>query len=191
MYSLVMNCETRAVFPTPESPSITTRYLEISSISSLSLLSATPCPLQQEPSKGDLSPETLLFLQNKGEEKISTVARLIQTANLQRTTAVYTTLLIYSTPVRWLTSRRNLLINSPIDHATHPLNQLLRRWFNYRCNRCNRFTEIEDRTCIHEFGVPTTAWIFPFPIVQVTCKQLSAPPEFTLCAFFSNVAKSD
>lgn len=27
MYSDVINCETRAVLPTPESPSITTRYL--------------------------------------------------------------------------------------------------------------------------------------------------------------------
>lgn len=28
MYSEVINCDTRAVFPQPESPSITTRYLE-------------------------------------------------------------------------------------------------------------------------------------------------------------------
>lgn len=66
MYSLVMNWETRAVFPTPESPRSTTRYLDTSSISSLSVLSApTPCPLQQEPSNGDLSPETLLFLEKQ------------------------------------------------------------------------------------------------------------------------------
>lgn len=60
MYSLVMNCETRAVLPTPESPSSTTLYLE--TLSSMSLSVLAPCPLQQEPSNGDLSPDTLLFL---------------------------------------------------------------------------------------------------------------------------------
>lgn len=63
MYSLVMNCETKAVLPTPESPRRTTRYFGISSISLSELSPATPWPLQQEPSNGDRSPETLLFLQ--------------------------------------------------------------------------------------------------------------------------------
>jgi hypothetical protein len=66
IYSLVINCETRAVFPTPESPSRTTLYLEI--LSSLSLSVLAPCPLQQEPSNGDLSPDTLLFLRTQREE---------------------------------------------------------------------------------------------------------------------------
>lgn len=85
MYSLVMNWETRAVFPTPESPRSTTRYLDTSSISSLSVLSApTPCPLQQEPSNGDLSPETLLFLEK--QERSVFVEILIHQQDLIRDT---------------------------------------------------------------------------------------------------------
>lgn len=68
MYSLVMNCETRAVFPTPESPSKITLYFEIVSSMSLSVLAS--CPLQQEPSNGDFSPETLLFLEAEEKKNI-------------------------------------------------------------------------------------------------------------------------
>lgn len=65
MYSLVMNCETKAVFPTPESPSKITLYFEMVSSMSLSVLAS--CPLQQEPSNGDFSPDTLLFLKAEGK----------------------------------------------------------------------------------------------------------------------------
>lgn len=68
-----MNCETKAVFPTPESPSKTTLYFEILSSTSLSVLMS--CPLQQEPSNGDLSPDTLLFLQT--EKKVLRIAIIV------------------------------------------------------------------------------------------------------------------
>jgi len=39
-------------------------------LSSLSLSVLAPCPLQQEPSNGDLSPDTLLFLQTQRKEAL-------------------------------------------------------------------------------------------------------------------------
>lgn len=75
-----MNCETKAVFPTPESPSKTTLYFEILSSTSLSVLA--PCPLQQEPSNGDLSPDTLLFLQAERERYYDNCNESIDTEKL-------------------------------------------------------------------------------------------------------------
>lgn len=47
IYSEVINCETSAVLPTPESPSITTRYLKIKSsvLVAAAVSSGEPCNL--------------------------------------------------------------------------------------------------------------------------------------------------
>lgn len=75
MYSDVMNCETRAVFPTPESPNITTRYFGTSTSSGepkgVESTVWYPDP-QHDPSNGDLSPDTLLAL--KQEHTLTSLA---------------------------------------------------------------------------------------------------------------------
>lgn len=92
MYSDVMNCDTRAVLPTPASPKVTTRYLGTST----SLVESNeseptlwyPEP-QQEPSKGDRSPDTF-DLDQRSQIKLSHTVALLRWRRSSNTDNLHT-----------------------------------------------------------------------------------------------------